>query len=188
MTDFETIKWMDIALSKAQESFDAGEVPVGCIFIYKNEIIASGNNTVNETKNATRHAELNCIDQVLKFSKENKLDYRQVFNEINVVVTVEPCIMCASALYELQINSIVYGCQNDRFGGCGSVFQVAPIYESKVKVTSGVRADEAMSLLKNFYKGNNPNVPLEKLKKGRKKKEEKKTDDDESKNKTVCTS
>lgn len=171
MADNERIKWMNIALSKAEESFKAGEVPVGCIFIYKNEIIASGNNTVNETKNATRHAEIICIDEVLNYCQINKLNYQQVFNNIDVVVTVEPCIMCAAALHQLQVNSIIYGCQNDRFGGCGSVFEVSGVYQSSVKIISDVKGDEAMSLLKNFYKGDNPNVPLEKIKKGRKKKD-----------------
>ncbi|KAJ8670439.1 hypothetical protein QAD02_001698 [Eretmocerus hayati] len=160
--------WMDKALEEAEKSLKRGEVPVGCLFIFDNQVIASGSNTVNETKNATRHAELNCIDDVLTFCKEKNLNHKEVFRNIDVVVTVEPCIMCASALHQLEIRSIVYGCANDRFGGCQSVFDVSKVHESKLNVTGDVKSEEAMQLLKDFYKGSNPNAP--EAKKGRKKK------------------
>jgi len=164
----DTLAWMDIALQKAEESLRAGEVPVGCLFIYNNEIIATGNNTVNETCNATRHAEINCIDQVLKFCTEKRLDYETVFRNLDVIVTVEPCIMCMSALLQLQVRSIVYGCANDRFGGCVSVLEVPKLYDSKLMIQGNVKGQEAMRLLQNFYKGVNPNAPEPKIKKGRK--------------------
>ncbi|XP_015433303.1 PREDICTED: tRNA-specific adenosine deaminase 2 [Dufourea novaeangliae] len=160
--------WMDVALEKANDSLKAGEVPVGCLFIYNNEVIATGNNTVNETRNATRHAEINCIDQVFELCKTNDLYYIEVFSNIDVIVTVEPCIMCTSALYQLQVRNIIYGCANDRFGGCISVFNVSEIYKSRTKITGGVKGDAAMTLLKQFYKGTNPNVPESKIKKDRK--------------------
>lgn len=164
-----TSVWMDIALQKAEESLRAGEVPVGCLFIYNNEIIATGNNTVNETRNATRHAEMNCIDQVLQFSKEKGVDYKTVFRNLDVIVTVEPCIMCISALLELEVRSIVYGCANDRFGGCVSVLKVPGFYGSKTTIQGNVKGDEAMKLLKIFYKGVNPNAPEDKVKRRKRK-------------------
>lgn len=156
--------WMDVALQKAEESLRAGEVPVGCLFIYNNEIIATGNNTVNETCNATRHAEINCIDQVLKFCKEKRLQYEIVFRNLDVIVTVEPCIMCMSALLQLQVHSIIYGCANDRFGGCVSVLEVPKFYDRKVVIQGNVKKEQAMKLLKDFYKGVNPNAPESKVK------------------------
>lgn len=167
----DTLTWMDIALQKAEESLRAGEVPVGCLFIYDNEIIATGNNTVNETCNATRHAEINCIDQVLKFCAEKHLDCETVFRNLDVIVTVEPCIMCMSALFQLHVRSIVYGCANDRFGGCVSVLEVPKLYDSKIVIHGNVKGEEAMRLLQNFYKGVNPNAPEPKVKKGRNTKE-----------------
>lgn len=160
----DTLAWMDVALQKAEESLKAGEVPVGCLFIYNNEIIATGNNTVNETCNATRHAEINCIDQVLKFCKEKRVEYETVFRNLDVIVTVEPCIMCMSALLQLQVCSIIYGCANDRFGGCVSVLEVPKFYDSKVIIQGNVKREEAMRLLKDFYKGVNPNAPESKVK------------------------
>lgn len=162
---------MDVALQKAEESLREGEVPVGCLFVYNNEVIATGNNTVNETCNATRHAEINCIDQVLRFCRERQLDHKMVFHDLDVIVTVEPCIMCVSALLQLRVRSIVYGCANDRFGGCVSVLEVPNFYQQKITIQGNVKADEAMRLLKNFYKGSNPNAPESKIKKARKVKE-----------------
>lgn len=159
------VAWMDIALKKAAASLKVGEVPVGCLFIYNDKIIAESNNTVNETCNATRHAEMNCIDQVLTYSKEKSLDYKEVFSNIDIVVTVEPCIMCTSALYQLGVRSIIYGCKNDRFGGCISVFKVPNVYNTKVTVLGDIKSEEAISLLKNFYEGTNPNAPESKAKK-----------------------
>lgn len=157
--------WMKTALGFAEDALKQGEVPVGCIFIYNNEIIANGGNTVNETKNATRHAEMDCIDLVLKKCSETGQAYKEVFQNIEVVVTVEPCIMCASALLELNVLQIVYGCANSRFGGCSSVFDTFKVYsDKKCKVQGGVFAEEAINLLKEFYKGTNPNAPKSKVK------------------------
>ncbi|XP_034177220.2 tRNA-specific adenosine deaminase 2 [Osmia lignaria lignaria] len=166
-----SLTWMDVALEQAERSLKAGEVPVGCLFVYNNEVIATGSNTVNETRNATRHAEINCIDQVLNFCNEKDLNYKEVFCDVDVIVTVEPCIMCTSALFQLQVRNIIYGCANDRFGGCSSVFEVPKIYNSKTKIVGGIKNDEAMALLKEFYKGTNPNAPESKVKKSRKNKD-----------------
>ncbi|XP_043255112.1 tRNA-specific adenosine deaminase 2 [Colletes gigas] len=161
----DNVTWMDVALQRANDSLKVGEVPVGCLFVYNNELIAVGNNTVNETRNATRHAEINCIDQVLEFCKVNNLNYKKVFPDIDVIVTVEPCIMCTSALYQLRVRNIIYGCANDRFGGCASVLEIPKIYNSETKIIGGVKGDTAMTLLKEFYKGTNPNAPESKVKK-----------------------
>ena len=78
--------------------------------------------------------------------------------------------MCAAALYQLQIHSIIYGCANDRFGGCKSVYEVANVYKHhNINVISNVKSERAMDLLKEFYKGTNPNAPETKTKKKHKK-------------------
>lgn len=154
---------MEKALIQARIAYNMGEVPVGCIFVYRNQIIASGGNLVNQTKNATLHAEFVCIDQVLKYAKEHNLDYRNIFEEITVIVTVEPCIMCATALYNLKIKEVIYGCINDRFGG-HTVLNIANISKHKIIIKGGVKSEEAMNLLKEFYKGENPLAPIPKKK------------------------
>lgn len=149
---------MNISLNLAKEALAVGEVPVGCIFIDNDgNILASSRNTVNETKNATRHAEINCMDIIVKAGFLDKL------SNISVVVTVEPCIMCAAMLINVGCVNIVYGCANDRFGGCGTVLAVPGL--EKCQILSGFHQNQAMNLLKQFYKGQNPNAPENKVKK-----------------------
>lgn len=157
-------KYMDDALQNGRAANEQNEVPVGCVFVYRNDIIAYGANLVNKTKNATRHAEFICIDQVLEYCKQRQLDYADVFAEISVIVTVEPCIMCAAALNQLRVKEIIFGCVNDRFGGT-TVLNVFELLKSNIQLRGDVRADEAMDLLKEFYKGENPSAPVPKRRK-----------------------
>jgi len=158
-------KFMDAAFDLAREALTAGEVPVGCVFVYKSEVVGGGRNYVNETKTATRHAEIVAVEEVLRWCQEKGLSSSEVFGESQLYVTVEPCIMCASALQQLQVPLIVYGCDNDRFGGCGSVLDVFKLNNSFIpSLVSGVKATEAINLLKEFYQGENPNAPISKQK------------------------
>lgn len=88
-----------------------------------------------------------------------------MLSNTEVFVTVEPCIMCAGALHNLHLKQVTYGCQNDRFGGCGTVLDAGLLAENPCKIIGGVRAEEAMQLLKDFYKGTNPNAPVPNVKK-----------------------
>lgn len=156
-------QYMERAFYYANEALQAQEVPVGCIFVYQNHIIAVGRNTVNETRNATRHAEMNCIDDVFKYCKTKNLNSSEVFQDINVYVTVEPCIMCAAALYDLKVKSVIFGCKNDRFGG-ETVFDISMILNTVTERKGGYKEVMAMDLLKKFYQGVNPNAPPSKVK------------------------
>ena len=148
------------ALIEAKKSlFEFNEVPVGSVFLYKNQIIARGHNLVNKTANPTRHAEFVCIDGVLEYCKENHLNQEDVFKEVIVVVNVEPCVMCMSALYNLKVKEIYFGCKNDRFGG-STVVNVADFISTKTKVQGGIYEMEAMALLKQFYQSENPSAPI----------------------------
>ena len=162
------LKWMKTALDLAYEAKEKKEVPVGCIMVYRDQIIATGSNHTNETKNATRHAEFVAIDKVLAWCKEQEHDAKRVFAETTLYVTVEPCIMCTGSLREVGVPLVVYGCANDRFGGCGSVLSVHDNKRAhpgqQLKCISGVYGQEAVSILKEFYKGENENAPIEKRK------------------------
>ncbi|GAB6019526.1 tRNA-specific adenosine deaminase 2 [Chamberlinius hualienensis] len=169
---------MDACFTLARRALAAGEVPVGCVFMLNGQCIASSGNKVNETKNATRHAEMDCIDQVLSWCKENDRNPNEVWTKCTVFVTVEPCIMCAAALKLLGIGKVVYGCRNERFGGCGTVLS---IHNDGFTITNqnpfrnlncigGEGGEEAVELLREFYKGENPNAPFPKTKKGQKRK------------------
>lgn len=170
MTDSYEDQFMTRAFVKAREALSVGEVPIGCVFVTSlNEVIAETRNTVNETKNATRHAEINAVDVVEALAKERGVDSRGIYTTLSCYVNVEPCIMCAAALMKVGVKAIYYGCANDKFGGCGSVGDMSAIMnkldaEYKAHVSGGHRAQEAVQLLKEFYNGENPYAPNPKVK------------------------
>ncbi|XP_068454914.1 tRNA-specific adenosine deaminase 2 [Clinocottus analis] len=168
-SDEDVEKWMSCAFDMAREALQNGEVPVGCLLVHNDEVIAKGRNEVNETKNATRHAELVALDQLLARCLLGSLDVSAVCQRTALYVTVEPCVMCAAALRLLNIPVVVFGCSNERFGGCGSVLDVSsallPDTGSTFKCVSGHRAEEAVEMLKTFYKQENPNAPKPKSRK-----------------------
>ncbi|XP_039981309.1 tRNA-specific adenosine deaminase 2 [Xiphias gladius] len=162
-SDEDTETWMANAFDMARGALENGEVPVGCLMVHNNQVVGRGRNEVNEAKNATRHAEMVALDQLLDWCRRSNLDARSVCERTALYVTVEPCIMCAAALRLLNIPVVVYGCRNERFGGCGSVLDVSsanlPQTGTTFKCVSGHRAEEAVEMLKTFYKQENPNAP-----------------------------
>lgn len=153
-------------LGQAQTALAEKEVAIGCVFYHRDigKVIAQGRNSVNATKNACRHAELNCIDEVMRYCFRESIRAQEVWNKIDVYVTCEPCIMCARILRHLNVGKVVYGCSNERFGGCRSVFDVAStesIDEKPLIYKHGVKEQETINLLKTFYSGENMNAPEE---------------------------
>ncbi|KAF8451790.1 cytidine deaminase-like protein [Terfezia claveryi] len=105
-------EFMRYALEMAEIALKTDEVPVGCVFVHKGEIIGKGMNDTNRSLCGTRHAEFVALEHILKTKPPS------IFQETDLYVTVEPCIMCASALRQLKIRAVYFGCLNDRFGGC----------------------------------------------------------------------
>ncbi|XP_032398695.1 tRNA-specific adenosine deaminase 2 isoform X1 [Etheostoma spectabile] len=168
-SDEEIERWMSSAFDMAKDALENGEVPVGCLMVYDDKVVGKGRNEVNETKNATRHAEMVALDQLQDWCCHSNLDVSSVCERAVLYVTVEPCIMCSAALRLLNIPVVVYGCRNERFGGCGSVLDVSsahlPQTGTTFKCVSGHRAEEAVEMLKTFYKQENPNAPKPKTRK-----------------------
>ncbi|KAK0234259.1 cytidine deaminase-like protein [Armillaria fumosa] len=159
--------FMKEALAMAQEALDASEVPVGCVFVRDGVIIAKARNRTNELRNATRHAELEAIDQILAETPEPS---QYPLSSTTLYVTVEPCIMCGSALRQLGIKEVFYGCANDRFGGCGSVLGTNEIYHPVhpvYKAFGGYLREESIMILRRFYITENTNAPVPKSKANR---------------------
>lgn len=156
---------MNKAFEMAEFALMHQEVPVGCVIEYKGEIIARGCNEVNISKNATRHAEMVAIDQLLEYSRSlgKPPPSEEISSSSCVYVTVEPCIMCAFALRSVGLVRVVYCCRNERFGGCGSVLSVhqedldPSLKELDCSTLSEEHEERAKSLLKRFYEGENPN-------------------------------
>lgn len=153
-------------MKQARLALEEKEVAIGCVFYHNElgEIKAKGRNSVNATKNATRHAEMNCIDEILSYCSKENCNPEDIWPKIDVYVTCEPCIMCARILRHLRVRRVVYGCSNERFGGCRSVLDVATsgkIQEAPLTYDYGVRESDTIDLLKTFYSGENMNAPVE---------------------------
>ena len=126
---------MGLALAEAEAALEAREVPVGCVFVHVDDgVIGRGHNNTVASCNATRHAELEAIDGILR-----ERDAAAVA-ACTVYVTVEPCIMCASALRQMGVRGVVFGAANDKFGGCGSVISA---HSSNVTAAAGAVAEVA---------------------------------------------
>lgn len=160
--------FMGLALEQARKAAELDEVPVGCVIVHSGKVIGRGHNDTNRTYNGTRHAEFLAIDEVLR-------TYPQaIFAESDLYVTVEPCIMCASALRQISIRRVFFGAANERFGGCGSVLRVSqdPGPYPPYLAFPDIMRREAVILLREFYASENPKAPQPKQKKQRIVKEE----------------
>nr|KAJ3417850.1 tRNA(adenine34) deaminase [Polyrhizophydium stewartii] len=178
--------YMRQALALAEEAYAVGEVPVGCVFVHDElGVVGQGRNRTNETLNGTRHAEFEAIDQILALRPAGTplADFvRDTFARTDLFVTVEPCVMCASALRKLGLRRAVYGCGNDKFGGCGSVFTIHTELglfasaigggggggggswsgEFKYEAVGGLFRGEAIMALRRFYVRENDHAPKRK--------------------------
>lgn len=157
-------RFMNKAFEMAELAWERREVPVGCVVECKGEVIAQGCNEVNMSKNATRHAEIVAIDQLLEYAKCSGKPMNELCSTCCLYVTVEPCIMCAFALRHVGLTQVLFGCKNERFGGCGSVLGVHQAeMDPMLKKLNCCSASEdqqerARLLLKRFYEGDNPNT------------------------------
>eukprot|EP00056_Hartaetosiga_gracilis_P002321 m.52631 g.52631 ORF g.52631 m.52631 type:complete len:187 (+) comp11004_c0_seq1:195-755(+) len=171
MTDIDVIgveEWMGCAVEEARAALAEGEVPVGCVIVHEGRIVGKGHNETNKDHNATRHAELVAFDDCVSRLDGDVDRAKEIMKDATLYVTVEPCVMCAYALRLLGIVHVVFGCQNERFGGCGSTLNVAtPATADGLKplqIVSGPGRVSAINLLKLFYINENPNAPSPKRK------------------------
>ncbi|KAF3939776.1 hypothetical protein ABW19_dt0210272 [Dactylella cylindrospora] len=147
--------FMRQALDMGELALSIDEVPVGCVFVLENKVIAKGMNDTNRSLSGHRHAEFAGIESVLAKYPAS------VFKEVDLYVTVEPCIMCASALRQLGIRAVYFGCSNDRFGGCGGVLHInldAGV-DKCYPAIGGIFREEAIMLLRRFYLQENDKAP-----------------------------
>jgi tRNA-specific adenosine deaminase 2 len=150
------VKYMQMAFELAKEALQREEVPVGCVFVFQDRVIGKGSNTVNETRNATHHAEMIALQAICEQHGP------EIVQECELYVTCEPCIMCASALLHLKIKKVYFGCFNERFGGCGSILKVhenRSLHGKGYEVVGGIMEGESVELMKQFYKIGNKNAP-----------------------------
>jgi tRNA(adenine34) deaminase len=149
------ISWMKMALDQAQRAYDLGEVPVGAIAVYEDEIIGAGYNQKESGQDPTAHAEMIALRQAAQYLNNWRL------LGLTLYCTLEPCPMCAGAMIQARLPRLVYGAPDTRYGAAGTVVDVLgdPQFNHRVQVTSGVMAGEAAALLQQFFKllrGDNP--------------------------------
>ncbi len=133
--------FMKRALQEAQLAFDRGEIPVGALIVVNNSIIARTHNLTELLNDVTAHAEMQAIT-----SAANALGGKYLKN-CTLYVTLEPCQMCAGALYWSQITKIVFGASDEKRGYRAMGTQLHP----KTEVISGVLAEESKNLMQRFF-------------------------------------
>jgi tRNA(adenine34) deaminase len=139
---FSDVYFMKKALQEAQHAFDMGEIPVGAIVVVQNKIIARSHNLTERLCDVTAHAEMQAITSASNFLGGKYL------KGCTLYVTLEPCQMCAGALYWSQIDRIVFGATDEKRGFRTLGTTIHP----KTKVEGGVLAEESMHLLQSFFK------------------------------------
>lgn len=142
LTIFTDEHYMKEALKEARKAFDADEVPVGCVVVCNNTIVARAHNYTERLRDATAHAEMQAITAASDFLGGKYL------NDCTVYVTLEPCLMCAGALNWAQAGKVVFGASDEKKGF--SKFHPHP-FHPKTKVVQGICAEESSQILKEFF-------------------------------------
>ncbi len=138
---FDDEYFMKKALQEAEMAFEKGEIPVGAIIVIDNKVIARSHNLTEMLNDVTAHAEMQSITAAANFLGGKYL------KNCTLYVTLEPCQMCAGALYWSQITKIVFGATDDQRG----FTKMGTTLHPKTKVISGVLAQEAGALLLRFF-------------------------------------
>jgi tRNA(adenine34) deaminase len=140
---------MALALAEARAAAQEGEVPVGAVTIVGGQVVASRHNERERTADPTAHAEMLAMRDTAAAIGNWRL------SDVTVVVTLEPCPMCAGALVAARVGRLVFGASDPRAGACGTLYNVCadPRLNHELEVTDGVRADECGALLTSFFAG-----------------------------------
>ncbi len=141
-------RWMEIALEEARAAAAGGEVPVGAVVVCEERLLASDHNRTRERSDPTAHAEL----LALREAAAKVGDWR--LTECKLYVTLEPCAMCAGAIVLSRIGRLVFAAEDPKAGMCGSLGNLVQDerLNHRVPIESGVLAEEAAELLRDFFR------------------------------------
>lgn len=142
------LKYMKEALKEAKKAAKIGEVPIGCVIVYEDKIIARGYNKRNTKKTTLAHAELLTIQKASKVLGDWRLE------DCTMYVTLEPCQMCAGAIVQARMKEVVIGTMNPKAGCAGSVLNILQMEEfnHQVELVIGVMEEECSNILQEFFK------------------------------------
>jgi tRNA(adenine34) deaminase len=141
-------KYMKEAIKEAKKAAKIGEVPIGCVIVYDNKIIARGYNKRNTKKTTLAHAELTAIQKASKVLGDWRLE------DCTMYVTLEPCQMCSGAIVQARIKEVVVGTMNPKAGCAGSILNILQMKEfnHQVELITGVMEEECAVVLQDFFK------------------------------------
>jgi tRNA(adenine34) deaminase len=137
--------YMRQALVQAQQAFTEEEVPVGAVIVINKKIIARGYNQVEKLNDPTAHAEIIALTSAFNFLGSKYLP------EATIYITVEPCLMCAGALYWSKIGKIVYGSSDEKNGYLHITGNTSP-FHPKTELVKGILQTECSELMKSFFR------------------------------------
>ncbi len=141
-------KYMKQAIKQAKKAYALDEVPIGCVIVADDKIIARGYNRRNTDKNPLAHAELSAIRKASKKTGDWRLE------ECTLYVTLEPCQMCAGAIVQARIPRVVIGAMNPKAGCAGSIINLLQMqqFNHQVQTDIGVLGEECSTMLSEFFR------------------------------------
>lgn len=140
-------RWMRLALDAARQAYEEQEVPVGAIIVHDGRVIASAYNQREQLQDPTAHAEMVAITQAAEALGSWRL------LDCTLYVTLEPCPMCAGAIVQARIPTVIYGTTDPKAGACHSLFQITndTRLNHQVAVLGGVLAQDCKLILQEFF-------------------------------------
>ncbi len=140
-------EYMEAALAEAEKASAIGEVPVGAVIVRDGMIIARAHNMREKWMDATAHAEVIAIRKACEKLQNWRL------GGCTLYVTVEPCPMCAGAIYNSRVDTVVFGCRDNRAGAVESLFNVLshPLLNHQPQVIGGILEERCAAVVKNFF-------------------------------------
>lgn len=141
-------KFMKAAIREAKKAYALEEVPIGCVIVREEKIIARGYNRRNTDKNTLAHAELSAIKKASKKCGDWRLE------DCTMYVTLEPCQMCAGAIVQSRMKKVVIAAMNPKAGCAGSVLNLLQMAEfnHQVEIQRGVLEEECSAMLSEFFR------------------------------------
>ena len=140
-------KYMKAAIREAKKAYALDEVPIGCVIVQNDKIIARGYNRRNTDKNTLAHAEMSAIKKASKKTGDWRLE------DCTMYVTLEPCQMCAGAIVQSRLGKVVIGSMNPKAGCAGSVINLLQMkqFNHQVEMVTGVLEEECSTMLSGFF-------------------------------------
>jgi len=142
------IFFMQEALKEARRAYDLDEVPIGCVIVKDDKIIARAANERVTRANVLCHAEILAIGQACEAIGDWRLE------DCRIYVTIEPCPMCAGAIIQARVPTVIYGAKNPKAGCAGSILNILeePRFNHQAQVISGVLEEECAAIMREFFK------------------------------------